>query len=162
MFLKNIYLLFVIFLLTFINLAFSQTVDAYNKKEEESKTSFLDPSRFTINHSISFGMLSSSQTSGLKSQSLYTTMLSYKFSQPVTLNLNFSLPIHSTYSSELNLNMENIESLDYFKNMPFDASIIWQPKENFTLQLSIIRNTQASSLYYPFSSYYSPLNYLEK
>jgi len=147
-----------IFLICIISLAVSQTVEAYKDTEKKEGISFFDPSRLTINHALSFGMSSSSAYSGLKHQSLYTTMMTYQFSNPVTLNLNFSLPIHSTYSSEFNLNADNIQSLDYFKNIPFDAHLRWQPSENFAVQLSVIRNTGASPFYYsPFySPFYSP------
>lgn len=129
-----------------------QTIDAFEDETEKEKTvkSLLDPSKFLINHSVSFGMSSSSQWSGLKSQSLYTTMMTYKVSEPVTLNLNFSLPIHSSFSSSMNLNHENIESLEYFKSMPFDASVIWSPSENLHMKFTIGRSPSAPSLFSPF------------
>ena len=146
-----------VLLISIAHLVVSQTVDAYDEKEEGKRKGFFDPSRLTINHAISFGMFSSSQTSGLKSQSLYTTMMTYKFSQPVTLNVNFGFPIHSTFSSGMNLNPENIESLEYFKNMPFDASLLWQPSEKFAMQIRVVRNP---AYYSPFASpYYSPFGY---
>jgi len=150
-----------IILFCMISLAIGQTVDAYDENKKEEGKTFFDPSKFSVNHMVSFGMSSSSQYSGMKSQSLYTTMMAYQFSKPVTLNLNFSLPIHSTYSSEFNLNAENIESLEYFKNMPLDAHLTWQPNENFAVQFSIIRNTGANPYYHspfysPYSSHYSP------
>jgi hypothetical protein len=148
-------------LLYIITIAVGQTVDAYDKDEKSEGKSFFDPSKLTINHAFSFGMSSSSAYSGLKHQSLYTTMMTYQFSNPVTLNLNFSLPIHSTYASEFNLNADNIQSLEYFKNIPFDAHLRWQPNEKFAVQLSVIRNTGAYPFYSPFyspfcSPFYSP------
>lgn len=138
-------------------MSYAQTVEAYGEDEKDGKKGFslLDPSRFSINHSVSFGMASSSQYSGLQSQSLYTTMMSYKFSNPVTLDLNFSLPIHSTLNSEHNINKENIESLDYFKNMPLDATLTWQPSEKFAMQLSVYRNTGVYNNHYGRSPFYS-------
>lgn len=135
-----------------------QTVEAYEKNDASEGKSFFDPSKLTVNHSVSFGMASSSHYSGLKSQSLYTTMMTYQFSKPVTLNLNFSLPIHSTFASEFNLNAENIQSLEYFKNMPIDAHLIWQPSEHFAVQMSIIRNPMANPYYY--SPFYSPYSFM--
>lgn len=151
--------IFILFLALCVGLVSAQTVESYGDDKEESGKSFLDPSKFNINHSVSFGMASSSQYSGLKSQSLYTTMMSYKFSKPVTLDLNFSLPIHSTFSSDFNLNKENVQSLEYFKNMPVDAHLTWRPNEKFAMQLSVIRNTGAQNpyLFSPYSSYSSPL-----
>lgn len=155
---KYILIIIGVILLSITSLAVSQTVEAYDESEEEKGKGFFDPSRLTVNHALSFGMFSSAQTSGLKSQSLYTTMMTYKFSQPVTLNVNFGFPIHSTFSSEMNLNPDNIESLDYFKNMPFDASLLWQPSEKFAMQIRVIRNP---AYYSPFSSsYYSPFGFL--
>jgi hypothetical protein len=156
---KKIICLFVgIALLCMVNIAFSQTVEAYEDKTEESKTGLLDPSRFSVNHSVSFGMASSSQYSGLKSQSLYTTMMTYKFSKPVTLDLNFGLPIHSTFSSAHNLNQENLQSMDYFKNMPLSAFVTWQPTENLAIQVGVMRNTGAAYYHNPYSLFspYSP------
>lgn len=129
----------------------AQTVEAYQDTKSKDGKSFFDPSKLTVNHSLAFGMSSSSQQSGLQSQSLYSTMLTYQFSQPLTLGLNFSLPIHSTYNSNLNLTPDNVQSLDYFKNLPFDAHLRWQPTENFAMQISIIRNTGTSPYYFqPF------------
>jgi len=136
--------------------AFGQTKDAYEQPEGKTNTakSLLDPSRFDIHHAMSFGA-STSTGSSLKSQSLYTSMIQYKFAQPVTLNLNFSLPIFSTYNKAQNLTTQNIQSMEYFKNMPFDATLSWKPKENLMLQLSIIRRTANDYLYY---EYFSPLD----
>jgi spore coat protein U-like protein len=130
--------------------AVAQTEQAYEQSEGEVSRSILDPSRFSISHSLSFGM-SSASGSDLKSQSLYSTMIAYRFAKPVTLNLNFGLPIHSTYSSGRNLTMENIESLEYFKNMPFDVSMTWQPRDNMLLRLSVTR--QSVEDYYGYGSY---------
>lgn len=147
-----------VLLLSIVNPVVSQTHEAYDEKEEEKGKGIFDPSRLKINHAISFGMFSSSQTSGLKSQSLYTTMMTYKFSQPVTLNVNFGFPIHSTFSSEMNFNPDNIESLEYFKNMPIDASLLWQPSEKFAMQIRVVRNP---AYYSPFASpYFSPFGYI--
>jgi hypothetical protein len=83
--------------------AVAQTAEAYGDEAEEGKKAgLLDPSRLDMGHSVSFGMASTNGQS-LQSQSLATTMLTYRFSQPVTLNFNFGMPIHSTYRDELNL-----------------------------------------------------------
>ncbi len=124
---------------------FSQTVEAYDDNEEG--LNLFDPSRLDISQSASFGM-SSSDASGLNSQSLYSTMLTYKFSKPVTVNFSFGLPIHSTYSNEMNLNSENIESADYFKTMPMSASLHWQPSDKFRMSLSVSKGSYNS--YNPF------------
>lgn len=118
--------------------AFSQSEVAYELGDNQSK-GFLDPSRLTVHNSLSFGMLSSVGTSGLKSQSLYTTMMQYKFTAPVTLNVNFGLPIHSTLSSAQNLSSSNLQSIEYFKNMPLDVSLAWQPSPNMLMQFSIVK-----------------------
>jgi len=130
--------------------AFAQTEDAYKQSQAEVSRSLLDPSRFSIDHSLSFGM-SSSSGSDLKSQSLYSTMITYRFAKPVTLNLNFGLPIHSTYSSGRNLNMDNIESMEYFKNMPFDVALSWQPRENMLLRLNVSHHNVED--YYGYGNY---------
>lgn len=151
----KIYLIIVLCILCLVNVAVSQSTDAYTKTEKEEKKGFFDPSKLSVQHSLSFGASSSSQFSGLKSQSLYSTMLTYQFSSPLTLNFNFSLPIHSTYSSAYNLNTDNLQSMEYFKNIPFDATLLWQPSEKFAMQISI---SKGYGYYYsPFSSSYLPL-----
>jgi hypothetical protein len=89
--------------------------------------------------------MSSGSGSGLQSQSLYMTMMQYQFSKPVTLNLNFGLPIHSTYNDANNLSRENIQSADYFKNMPFNASLTWQPSDNFSMRFTVARESYPTS-----------------
>lgn len=131
----------------------AQTKDAFNGEDNKS-VSFLDPSHFTINHSINFGMASNNLgLSNVKSQSLYSTMMQYKFNAPVTLNLDFGLPIFSTFSSAQNLTTQNIRSFDYFKSMPFDFTLSWQPLQNCFFQFSVSKYTEesSSSQFYPFS-----------
>lgn len=149
-------------LLCLIGAGMGQTRDAYEDSGEETGEgqSLLDPSRLSVNHSVSFGMSSSSAQAGLKSQSLYSTMLTYRFSTPVTLNLNFELPIHSTYSSGQNLNQENLQSLEYFRNMPLSAALTWQPRENLLLRFCVIRNTADCSRAQSFLPY-APANLLQ-
>lgn len=155
---KHITIIMGVLLLAFVNITYSQTLEGYEETEEEQGKGLFDPSRLTVRHALSFGAFSSSNISGLKSQSLYTTMMTYQFSKPVTFNFNVGLPIHSTFSSEMNLNPDNIQSLDYFQNIPFDASLLWQPSENFAMQVRVIRNT---GYYSPFmSNYYSPFGFL--
>lgn len=119
--------------------AFGQSKDDYETNEGQAGTGLLDPSRLSIQHSLSFGMSSGSSISDLKSQSLYSTMIQYHFSAPVTLNLNFGLPIFSTYSSAHNLTTSNLQSMEYFKSIPFDVSLTWKPSQNTMLRLSVMR-----------------------
>lgn len=107
---------------------------------DSTKGGLIDLKRLTVFNSISYGMASFGGGSPLQSQGLYTTMLSYRFSQPVTLNLNFGFPLMSTYSQAQNLNAQNIQSLAYFKSMPIDMSLSWQPKPNLFFNLSVMRN----------------------
>ena len=144
-----------IFILIIFSIGFSQTIESFEDTNGQKKTGLFDLSRFSINHSVSFGMSSSSNQSGLQSQSLYSTMMTYKFSNPITLNLNFGLPIHSTYFSKHNLTPDNVESLDYFKSMPIDASLLWQPTEKLTMKISIERNTTIDNFSRTFSSLYN-------
>jgi hypothetical protein len=104
----------------------------------------LDPSRFTVNHAISFAA-GGSQLSSLKSQSVYSTMMHYKFNAPIVLSLNFDMPIHSTFNQYNNFNQDNLESMDYFKNMPFDASVSWMPRENLMFRVSVIKMPDAGA-----------------
>ena len=118
---------------------FSQTKDSYN--QDDAKKGLLDPSRLKVNHSLSFGMGSGSGMS-MQSQGLYSTLLTYQFSRPVTLHLNFGFPLYSTFSTYGNLNQKNLTSLEYFKNMPLDVSLSWKPSSNLLLQLNVVRNPQ--------------------
>jgi hypothetical protein len=122
-------------------LGFGQTQDAYDQGEGSSKSikGLLDPSRLTVSHSMSFGMASGGGSSSLQSQSFYSTMMQYKFTAPVTLNLNFAMPIHSSYSQYQNLSSQNLQSFDYFRNMPFDVSLSWKPSEKFQFNISIVK-----------------------
>lgn len=129
----------------------AQDQDAYTSSSEQTGNSLFDPSRLSIQHSLSFGMASATGVSDLKSQSLYTTMLQYKFTAPVTINLNFSLPIHSTFSSSQNLTPNNLSSMEYFKNVPFNFSINWQPTQNMLFHINVSRITASS---YFWDDYY--------
>lgn len=130
----------------------AQDQNAYNSSTSQKSIGLFDPSRISIQHSLSFGMASASGVSNLKSQSLYTTMLQYRFTAPVTMNLNFSLPIHSTFSSSQNLTPNNLSSFEYFKNMPFNFSLNWQPTQNLQFLLNVSRLTANS--YYWDNHYY--------
>jgi hypothetical protein len=129
---------FILGLALSVSPVFSQTKADYNQVSDSSKKSGLfDPSRLSVSHSMSFGMLSGASSS-IQSQSFYSTMLQYRFAAPVTLNLNFSLPIHSTFSPYQNLTGQNMQSLNYFKNIPFDVSFSWKPSERFLLNFSVV------------------------
>lgn len=132
-----------------LNIA-AQNKEAYTNTDQTS--GLFDLSRLSVQHSLSFGMASTFNKSDLKSQSLYTTMLQYKFAAPVTVNLNFSLPIHSTFSSGQNFTPDNLSSFEYFKNVPFDFSINWQPTQNMRFLLNVSRLTGNS--YYPGDHFY--------
>lgn len=133
------YALLVLLLLAAVT--WSQDASAYETSEEKKNTGLFDPSRLTIRNSLSFGAMSNSlsNASGLQSQSLYTTMMRYQFTAPVTLNLNFGLPIHSSFAQAQNLSTDNLRSMDYFKSMPFQMSLDWQPTENTSVRFSIIK-----------------------
>ena len=135
--------------------SFAQTKDSYNSTDSGGqKGGLIDLSRLSMRHSLNFGM-GTSIGSPLQSQSIYNTMLTYQFSQPVTLNLNFGLPIYSTFSSAQNLTEKNITSLEYFKSMPIDVSLSWKPSNNLFFQINVVRNPQ----YDLFSGPYSPFYY---
>jgi hypothetical protein len=88
---------------------------------------------------------------------MYNTMLAYQFALPVTVTLNFGLPIYSSFSPAQNLTASNLTSAEYFKNMPIDLSLSWKPLNNLFFQLNVVRNPQYdyfSEMYPPF--YYQP------
>jgi hypothetical protein len=130
---------------------FSQTKDAYDQSADKQEGA-LDASKFSIHHSLSFGM-GTSMGSSMQSQGLYSTMLTYSFSQPVTLNLNFGFPLFSSFSPYQNLTQQNLTSAQYFRNMPIDVSLSWKPSANMLFQLNVVRNPQYdyfSGMSYPF------------
>jgi hypothetical protein len=142
-------------ILTAVSASFGQTEEAYETDGEPK--GLLDPSRFTINHAVSFGMVSSGK-SDIKSQSLYSTMLEYRFTQPVTINLNFGLPIHNTAIPGRNLTSDNIQSMDYFRNMPFNASLNWKPSENFMMRFSVTHDSYSDEyLMEKYRHYHRPI-----
>ena len=121
-----------------VSLLIAQTKDAFdNGGDKTADKGLLDPSRLSVSHSMSFGMLSGGGYSSLQSQSFYSNMMQYKFTAPVTLNLNFSLPIYSTFSPYQNLTSQNMQSLNYFKSVPFDVSLCWKPSDNFQMNFSV-------------------------
>ncbi|HUI93896.1 MAG TPA: hypothetical protein VLX68_16755 [Chitinivibrionales bacterium] len=144
----------IIFILYIAALSFGQNAKAYDVKTDSIKGGLLDPSRFSLQHSLSMGMMSASGAS-LQSQGLYSTLLTYKFSQPLTLNLNFGFPLFSTFAPGQNLTAGNITSAEYFKNMPLEASLSWKPTDNMIFQLSVVH---APGNYY-YDNYYSPFSW---
>jgi hypothetical protein len=131
---------FILGLVLSVSPVFSQTKADYDQgSSDSSKTKgLLDPSHFSVSHSMNFGMLSGGGYSSVQSQSFYSTMLQYRFAAPVTLNLNFSLPIYSTFSPYQNLTTQNMQSLNYFKNIPFDMALSWKPSDRFQFNLSVV------------------------
>jgi len=130
---------------------FAQSVDAYDLggsyfSGSDSSVGLLDPSRFKVSHAMSF-VAGGSRFADVKSQSIYSTMLQYKFNAPVVLSLNFNMPIHSTFNQYSNLTTDNLSSLDYFRNMPIDASVTWMPKENLLFRVSVIKQPDAGYFY---------------
>lgn len=119
--------------------AFGQNADAYKASGSDSSgNGIIDLKKLSVNHCISFGAATGFGQGGVASQGLYSTMLTYRFSQPVTLNLNFGLPIMSSFNPAQNFNAKNIQSLEYFRNMPFNVSMAWQPRDNLLFQFSIV------------------------
>ena len=131
----------------------AQSKDAYDQTDGK-KGGLLDPAKFSIHHSLNFGM-GAGMGSSMQSQGLYATLLTYQFSQPLTLTMNFGFPLYSTFSPYQNLNQQNLTSTQYFKNMPLDFSMLWKPSNNLLFQLNVVRNPQ----FYDFSGMNSPFYY---
>ena len=122
--------------------ALAQSQDAYENKGGDSTTGkgLYDPARFSISHSMNFGMTSNAaEGPGMQSSSFYSTGLQYKFVAPVTVNLDFALPIYSSFSKYQNFSTDNMQSLEYFKNMPFDMSLSWEPTKNMHFVFSVVK-----------------------
>lgn len=140
----------------FAALVMAQDKDAYTTTSGTKTGLLLDPARLSVQNSLSFGAMSGGGTSSLQSQSLYSTLMRYQFAAPVTLNLNFSLPIHSTFSSMQNLSSANLQSMDYFKSIPFEMSVAWQPTKNTTFQFSLVKPGNYGYMGYGYESMYRP------
>jgi hypothetical protein len=135
--------------------AFGQDKNSYAASgESDQRSGPIDVSRLMVNHSLTLGM-GTSFGSSLQSQSMYNTMLTYQFASPVTMSLNFGLPIYSTFSSAQNLTAKNLTSAQYFKSMPIDLSLSWKPLSNLFFQVNVVRNPQNDY----FSGMYSPFYY---
>ena len=140
----KIYTAFTVVILSTLSLA--QTKSAFDGKNGNDSAS-VTPKKLSVNHSVTFGMTTTSfSKSDLKSQGLYSTMLTYKLSPPITLKLDFGLPIYSTFNDKANPTPSNFQSLDYFKNMPVAASILWKPSDNMLMNISIVKGS--SDYYY--------------
>ncbi len=130
----------------------AQSVDAYDLggsysvRNDSSAGGLLDPSRFKVSHAVSF-MAGGSNAADVRSQSLYSTMIQYKFNAPVVMSLNFNMPIHSTFNQYNNFTSDNLSSLDYFRNMPIDASIAWMPTQNLMFRVSVIKQPESGYFY---------------
>ncbi|NLW31307.1 MAG: hypothetical protein GXY77_07620 [Fibrobacter sp.] len=146
-----------IFVCSISSAIFGQNEKAY-ESDQKSNLGIFDPSHFSMQQGLSFGMASHSGFSNVKSQSLYTAMMQYRFNAPVTLNLNFGLPIHSTFSSAHNISANNLHSMDYFKSVPFDVSLTWQPTDRMLFHFGVSKYT--SSPYFFADPYYDPFNSL--
>jgi hypothetical protein len=66
------------------------------------------------------------------------------------------MPIHSTFNSAMNLSEDNISSMDYFKNMPIDASLSWQPSQNVMFTVAVMKQPYSNS---PYSFYRAGSNF---
>jgi hypothetical protein len=138
-------------LLIFASIACGQAAQDQGAPSQSASTSLqgvATPSPLSISHSLSFGMASGMGSSSLQSESFYSTMMQYKFSGPVTLNLNFSLPIYSSFSPYQNLSAQNLQSMNYLKNIPFDVSLAWKPSDHLQFNLMVINPAAGNSLGY--------------
>jgi len=156
---KNIKIILLSTLLT-ASVLFAQSEGAFGPQPAGSSESagLLDPSRVSVNHAMSFGA-GGSRFSNMKSQSMYSTMFQYRFDAPVVLRLNFDMPLHSTFNSAMNLNEDNISSMDYFKNMPIGASLSWQPTQNMMFTVAVMKQPyyySPYSFYRPGSTFFRP------
>jgi len=150
------YIRMLLSLIVLTSLLQAQDKDAYSTESSRASGLFLDPSRLSIQNSVSFGAMSGGGTSNLQSQSLYSTLMRYQFTAPVTLNLNFSLPIHSSFSSMQNLTSANLQSMDYFKSIPFEMSLAWQPTKNTLFQFSVVKPGSYGLMGDGYQSMYRP------
>lgn len=146
-------------LLIYISCVMAQDKDAFSVDNDGKKILFFDPSRLSVHNSISFGASSTGGKSSLQSQSLYTTMMQYQFAAPVTLNLNFSLPLHSTYSSMSNLSSSNLQSMEYFKSIPVEMSVSWQPTKNTSVHFSLYKSGTNNMMQYGNTSLFRPFHH---
>ncbi|KPL03659.1 MAG: hypothetical protein AMJ73_05890 [candidate division Zixibacteria bacterium SM1_73] len=134
----KIALFFVSLTLLSFNSAFSQSQSpAKNQTNEsllgiESNTksfSLLDPNRFRMSHSYTFSYFSSGKTSG--SFGVYTNVLEYKFSNPLTLTLSLNY-LHQPLSV---FHKDHLRMRDAI--LP-NFQLLYKPNDSFSFTINVL------------------------
>ena len=111
-----------------------------------SSFSLLDPSRMTVQHSLSFSY--GSGGNGSLAQSLYLTRLGYKLSDPVTLTFLLGVQ-NNQYSGKLTLPSN-------YNSLLGGVALDYRPSRDFHLRLEVLQSPRYLYLsdpgFYPYSS----------
>ena len=105
----------------------------------------LDPSKLHISHSYSMSMLSMGGQSA--TQGLYLNTLTYEFSAPLTVSLQWGMA-HQPFG--------NTPNAPVLQNGPFlsGASLLYQPSKNTVLHFRFQRVPYHSNFYRGYSPFY--------
>ncbi len=99
------------------------------RRETISRSLGLDPTRFSINHTVSMGF--SSQGGSSLMQSLYATNISYKLSNPLTLSIMLG-----AQNSRFNYGGEPVSYNDLIGGFTLD----YRPSRDIFFRLAFYRN----------------------
>lgn len=94
------------------------------KRPAKSSLGLIDPSKLTVNHAASFGFSGSGDQSIM--QSLYATRLTYKFSNPLTVNLILGVQ---------NLKFNNVPGINSENSLLGGISLDYRPTRKLHIRL---------------------------
>jgi hypothetical protein len=109
-------------------------------KSDANSFSLLDPGRLKMSHSYSFSYFSNGETSG--SFGVYTNVLEYKFSNPLTLTLSLNY-LHQPLSV---FHKDDVRIRDAI--LP-NFQLKYRPNDSFSFTINVLTSPH---LYYPGSS----------
>lgn len=127
---------------------------------------FIDPTRFTMDHSIGMGY--SSMGGHGFSQGYYMNTLTYKFDAPLMLRVRTGVANNPFQSQGMSQPGQSALSNMFNSAELFGgADLIWKPKENVYLQISVDRIPGGMWGYpgtfgynrFPYGSLYHPMTY---
>jgi hypothetical protein len=117
---------------------------------------FIDPLRFDMSHSVGFGYASGSGQA--TSQGYYMNTLSYRFSAPVMLRLRTGVT-NNPFAASGSMTQPGQSSLtSMFNSAEFfgGADLIWKPRDNMRIQISVDRIPAGM---YGYNSHYNPYGF---
>lgn len=117
----------------------STTETLRQPKLDNGFTGFIDLSRVQMNHTLGFGYASAGGQG--YSQGYYMNTLSYRFNAPVMLRLRTGVTNNPFMASGSMTQPGQSALSSFFNNAEFfgGADVIWKPRDNVRIQLSVDR-----------------------